>query len=479
MSADVLGFKAQLGYVPEEPFLYSYLTGPEYLLLVGRAPFGTVAVGLIAALEWDTLAFDRRDAMVLGPLPVPGRTIVAAKLAALGTLLFLASSGITAVAFSLVAAAHQPLTVMVRLFAAHVITTMSASAFVFCSLVTVRALLGVLARGQVVLGTLIQFAAMTGLLCFVVFVPASLQLQWHQMPHHPRQLVGVRMPPIPPWMPTRWFVALYDLIRGAPHQGSAFEPIAALTLTIRSIAAAVVSVRWGYRHQLRAALGAIVTLIELTWRGSEFTGLTHPSIALTRAPLLLAFWLAIGLRASFFVPSELAAWTYRTNATERVTATHAALRGSLAALLVPTSATVAFLLTVPAAGWHGALRQAAFVSLAVLLLVELVAVTIPFVPFTRPYQPGHAKLKTRWPWYLVGVYLFGHVLVRIEQGCWADPGAFATLLLCLATSAAAADVVGGVRARRRPAVPLEDAAADEGRIAVLDLAVIGRPRLDG
>jgi len=36
VSADILGFKAQLGYVPEEPFLYSYLTGPEYLQLVGR-----------------------------------------------------------------------------------------------------------------------------------------------------------------------------------------------------------------------------------------------------------------------------------------------------------------------------------------------------------------------------------------------------------------------------------------------------------
>lgn len=36
IGVDVLGFKAQLGYVPEEPFLYSYLTGPEYLLLVGR-----------------------------------------------------------------------------------------------------------------------------------------------------------------------------------------------------------------------------------------------------------------------------------------------------------------------------------------------------------------------------------------------------------------------------------------------------------
>jgi ABC-2 type transport system ATP-binding protein len=29
-------YKARLGYVPEEPHLYSYLTGPEYLQLVGR-----------------------------------------------------------------------------------------------------------------------------------------------------------------------------------------------------------------------------------------------------------------------------------------------------------------------------------------------------------------------------------------------------------------------------------------------------------
>jgi ABC-2 type transport system ATP-binding protein len=34
--ADVIGYKAQMGYVPEEPHLYSYLTGPEYLQLVGR-----------------------------------------------------------------------------------------------------------------------------------------------------------------------------------------------------------------------------------------------------------------------------------------------------------------------------------------------------------------------------------------------------------------------------------------------------------
>jgi ABC-2 type transport system ATP-binding protein len=36
VATDITAFKADLGYVPEEPHLYSYLTGPEYLLLVGR-----------------------------------------------------------------------------------------------------------------------------------------------------------------------------------------------------------------------------------------------------------------------------------------------------------------------------------------------------------------------------------------------------------------------------------------------------------
>jgi ABC-2 type transport system ATP-binding protein len=36
VSEDLLGYKAKLGYVPEEAVLYSYLTGPEYLTLVGN-----------------------------------------------------------------------------------------------------------------------------------------------------------------------------------------------------------------------------------------------------------------------------------------------------------------------------------------------------------------------------------------------------------------------------------------------------------
>src|SRR5262245_24215314 len=33
---DLIAYKAVIGYVPEEAVLYSYLTGPEYLSLVGN-----------------------------------------------------------------------------------------------------------------------------------------------------------------------------------------------------------------------------------------------------------------------------------------------------------------------------------------------------------------------------------------------------------------------------------------------------------
>jgi hypothetical protein len=52
------------------------------------------------------------------------------------------------------------------------------------------------------------------------------------------------------------------------------------------------------------------------------------------------------------------------------------------------------------------------VLLLLATLAQCVAATVDFVPFTRPYRPGHAKLKTRWPLYVVGAYAFSYGLVR-------------------------------------------------------------------
>jgi hypothetical protein len=41
--------------------------------------------------------------------------------------------------------------------------------------------------------------------------------------------------------------------------------------------------------------------------------------------------------------------------------------------------------------------------------------TIADLPYTRPYEPGHAKLKIRWPLYLLCAYLVSDGVVTLER----------------------------------------------------------------
>jgi len=49
--------------------------------------YAMATIGFIAVFVWDGLTFERRDAMVIGPLPVRQSTVIGAKLAALALLL--------------------------------------------------------------------------------------------------------------------------------------------------------------------------------------------------------------------------------------------------------------------------------------------------------------------------------------------------------------------------------------------------------
>jgi hypothetical protein len=458
---------------------------------------------------------------------------VAAKLAALGALFAIAGGGInllSAVPLSLFATSYQPITATIRLFVAHLVTTMTASAFVFCTLVTLRAATNALGRGRVIVGTLFQCALVSALLCFIVFAPASLELDFAPtLPHHPVQLMAVHTQPIPAWMPTHWFVVLYDVIRGTADAQSPRQALVALALTLLSAVVAIGAVAASYHQRLRVALmpvrtphrglvaripisvarllagpnraarglaefvvvtlvrnrapqamlamngalGVVMIVIELTRRDSDAAGLFQPSMTLARIPLLAAYWLAIGLRASFFVPSQLpAAWALRTNTLVGPRVNHSAIRGATATLLVPPVGLLAFVLGVTSSGWRRALWPASFVALATLVLVEVIALTVAFVPFARSYEPGHAKLKTSWPLYVFGVYLFAYVLARVEQAYLSDLRAFMALLIGLVAAAVALDVVGAGKSRRLTVDPAAPVDADEGRIAVLNIGMV-------
>jgi hypothetical protein len=493
-----------------------------------------IAIGVIAAFEWDALAFDRRDAMVLGPLPVSGRTIVAAKASALAALLLIVAAGInglTAFTFSLVAAAHQGVWATGRLFLAHVMATTAASVFVFCTLVTVRSAVDRLGRGRIVIGSLLQFALISALLCFLILAPTAVTLEF---PRHggPVQTIGVHMQPIPVWSPTNWFAALYDELRGAAPPAEARQALVAIALVMGSALAALAAILAGYRHQLRlaltpsaslgtvaaarlpralarvlagrsrparaiadfmittlarsrahqapiamnAAIAVAMIVLDVYHRPGEAAAPVHLSAALSPLPLLAAFWVAVGFRASFFVPSELpAAWTFRMNAVNLPNVRHAAIRAVMAAMLVPAAAAGAVILSARLS-WSEVVRHASFVALAVIVLIELLALTVTFTPYIRPYEPGHAKLKTRWPLYLIGAYAFSYRLVALERLCWTDSRWFVGLLICLATLASALDVAGRTRAGPSSTDGFEELANEEGQMAVLGLAAVA-PRL--
>lgn len=480
-----------------------------------------VSIGVVAAFTWDGLGFDRRDAMVLGPLPVPGRTIIAAKLAALATLLLTCAAVVnlmSAVPFSAAASNHGTFVALLRHFIAHMVATMSAAAFVFSVLVTFRALAGMIGAGRIVVASLIQFALVVALLCFFIVVPAALDIKPSRIPAKDR----IYLLPIPGWSPTNWFLGLYETIRGAGVEGAVRPALVAVAATAAAVGAAIASTIGSYRRQMQLALtpsaapsarlvgrllsagarviagrdriaratadfvvstllrnrpqqvpialndalGFTIVVFALVRRRGD---LTIPRTIVLWIPLLACYWTAVGTRAALFMPSELpAAWVFRANAPAASRAFWSGTRAALTALLAPFGVAIAWLVTAPLLGWRIAAWHSAFVAVMAIALAEFIALTISHVPFTQPYPPGHAKLKSRWPLYLFGLFAFAVWPARAEMRAFAA-GSELTLLKYAAAAAAVLHAIGWWRARRWLVEPRDEFADDRWNVTVLDI----------
>jgi len=195
----------------------------------------------------------------------------------------------------------------------------------------------------------------------------------------------------------------------------------------------------------------------------------HPRTVVLSIPLMLAFWIAVGLRASFFIPSELpSAWLFRFhegNATDA----HSAVRASLVGWLAPMVVVVTLAVTVPLLGWSAGLRHLAFALAMIVLLAELVSLTVAHMPFTQAYPAGHAKLKTRWPIYAFAAYWFAYGSVARELRVWNRPVAFVALIAGIGTLVAACRVATPYVMRRRSRQP-DEPVGDDSSLTVLALS---------
>jgi len=483
-------------------------------VLVG---YSMIAVGLVAVFAWDALTFDRRDAMVLGPLPVRGRTIIAAKLAALAAFLLIASTSVNALnaaVFAVETADRFGAAALIGHFVGCLIVTCVAAATVFGSIVTIRAGVSIVAGARVAsaIGSLLQSAFVLALLILLigVFAPPAY-----------RGRVSIPDTTMPPMA---WFVAWFEMLRRS-DRGSWDEFVslgrrAMLASSVIATCAALSSVlAFGRQMQLaltpaptagplgRARISRAVTrlllprdpaaratadfvLFTIVRNRTQQTGIaigvavalgfvvfglarTREDIApaLLGIPLLIAYWSAIGMRASFFYPSELpAAWTFQSNGPGRARSYPAAVRASVAAIVGPPTIALGAIMGAATGGVSGSLRHALVSAIAVCLLAEAVVLTMDFIPFTNAYRPGHAKLKTRWPLYLLGSSFFGSALVRLELA--SNAVSFAMLIACSGVVILIAEIIWRRRSDRWSADPREESADDGRDIAVLDIGQV-------
>jgi hypothetical protein len=485
--------------------------------------YSIVTIGVIAAVMWDSLGFERRDAMVLGVLPLRSSTVIAAKLTAMGLLLMLVAFSVnvvTGVSFSMVAGNHKGIGAVVRHFVAHMVATTTAALAVFALLVALRALVGGIAGRRIALASVLRFVLFSALLCFIIFMPTAL----HFVPGGRRRASTVHLQPIPAWSPTNWFLGLYEWIRGSPGDWKA-GAIRAIEFAATMVVTAVTMTIAGYRRQLQlaltpsaeagvrsaarlpraiasvftlrsrlarslsdfilltvarsgvhqstiainAAVGLTIVVAPLLRANGDLGLLMRPRTAVLWIPLVLVYWIGIGLRAAFFVPSELpAAWSFRFNAPTHTPAFWSATRGAAIGFLLPfallADAPLVALLGPNRAAWH-----AVVVVPVALVIAETIALTVDFVPFTRPYEPGHTKLKTRWPLYLVTLYIFAFWPARAALRAGDDHGALLRLGAWILAAAICLEVVGWWRARRWHVDPSEEF-HEESEIAVLDIS---------
>ncbi len=112
-------------------------------------------------------------------------------------------------------------------------------------------------------------------------------------------------------------------------------------------------------------------------------------------------------------------------------------------------------------------RSASIVALGVL--VEALALTVRHVPFTRPYPPGHARLKTRWPLHLIGMYAVAYLPVQLELHLLRRGASLLTVAVCITVAVTLLDVIGRHAARRLTELP-DDPEADFPATTGLDLS---------
>jgi hypothetical protein len=180
------------------------------------------AVGLATILTWDSLIPERRDVLILGPLPVRTRTLFFAKLAAVGALpaLVIGSLNVfTGLSWPFLFVTHAGVLAAFRSLAAYWIAVTLAGAFAAFLVIALQGITMQLLPRQAYLRLsaplqALAFCTFTGL----YFLEPSLESR--------QALTAPENQTLLHWLPAYWFLGLFQWLNGSTF--GAFESLAHL-----------------------------------------------------------------------------------------------------------------------------------------------------------------------------------------------------------------------------------------------------------
>ncbi len=433
---------------------------------------GTMLVaGLVAVATWDNIFPDRRDVMILGPLPVKPRTILTAKLAASGSLL-----GVGVLALNLGIGLALPFVTgaswqFLRVLVAYWFTAAGAAAAVYGAVLAVQGITAALLpqRWFLRLSAILQLAGFALFLSMWLFRPSYASAMELVRAQHRGTLNR--------W-PVFWFLALFAQISGvfpfAPPELArrAWMALAAVLLgmlaslllcykrTMKkaveepdlvprksssgwmiamgdSVKTAVVqfSMRSLGRSRQHRVVYAFFLAIAFAVAVSTVTGVAAShhvqpvTTSFLMSTLVMLCLAVLGLRSIFSLPVSLKAnWVLQvTQLSPSENYIAASRRAMLAMATIPVWLTAAGL-ALFYRPWHQVAEHLLVLALAGSIITDLSLIGVSKIPFACSYLPGKSNVQyVFWAYALVFVPL-ALIFSTYEQNVLDRPLAYLVLV---------------------------------------------------
>ena len=438
--------------------------------------FSMVVIGFVAVLEWDTLFPDRRDYLILSPLPIRGRTLFASKAASLCIFLILFSIFVNtfpAVLYPLFAS--RGFLQAIRFILSHALSVFAGNAFVFFACVAIQGFL-LNALGPRLFA---QFSRLVQLLLLV-----SLLSMYFLMPAVSFETLS-RKPGFLDAFAPAWFLGLYQTLLVGPTPEFlplAYRALAALGLASLGFAS---SYALAYKRQLQKTLEightgsaadprirravarvfyyvllrnprerasfcfvtktiarsqshrtyfgaycgiglALVVMGLVTMFSRNGFGAVHlVKPELLSIPLVLSFFVLLGLRVVFALPAHLTAnWTFKLAVGNHLSSCLSGVRKAMYFLGIFPLLALLLPIYLKWWGWPTAGLHIAYCTILSLLLIEVLLLRFDKIPFTCTYTPGKANLKLWWWAYLFGFTNYAYTMTELEQKLLQRPRLF-------------------------------------------------------